>query len=222
MTGRTTAARLRVIPVPAPGAEDVVVAGTGPDEGAVFTGTEDGSIFRIARDGDRIDRVARTGGRPLGLELDPDGRLVVCDARRGLLRVDVTTGAVEVVTDRVGDQKLVFCNNAAITGSGEIWFSDSSTEYGLDQWKDDLVQNTCTGRLLRRARGRRGRGGAGRPRLRQRCRPGRRRVLRRGRRDCGPDRRPALAAAATGPAPATSCARTCRAIPTTSPAAATG
>ena len=73
MTGRTTAARLRVIPVPAPGAEDVVVAGTGPDEGAVFTGTEDGSIFRIARDGDRIDRVARTGGRPLGLELDPDG-----------------------------------------------------------------------------------------------------------------------------------------------------
>lgn len=151
MTGRTTAARLRVIPVPAPGAEDVVVAGTGPDEGAVFTGTEDGSIFRIARGGDRIDRVARTGGRPLGLELDPDGRLVVCDARRGLLRVDVTTGEVEVVTDRVGDQKLVFCNNAAITGSGEVWFSDSSTEYGLDHWKDDLIQNTCTGRLLRRA-----------------------------------------------------------------------
>lgn len=142
---------LQVIPVPAAGAEDVVVVGHGPDEGAVFTGTEEGSIFRISHDGNRIERVARTGGRPLGLEIDPDGRLLVCDARRGLLRVDTTTGAVETVTDQVSGARFVFCNNAAIATNGDIWFSDSSTKFGIDQWKDDLVQHTCTGRLLRRS-----------------------------------------------------------------------
>ena len=41
-----------------------------------------------------------------------------------------------------------FCNNAAIAGDGTVYFSDSSRHYGIDQWKDDFVQNTRTGRLL--------------------------------------------------------------------------
>ena len=44
---------------------------------------------------------------------------------------------------------MVFCNNAAIAGDGTVWFSDSSTLYGIDRWKDDIVQDTRTGRLLR-------------------------------------------------------------------------
>jgi sugar lactone lactonase YvrE len=139
-----------VIPVPGAGAEDVVVGTHGPDEGAVFTGTEDGSIFRVSHDGRRIDRVAHTGGRPLGIELDLDGRLLVCDARRGVLRVDVASGSVETVTDRVGGRPMVFCNNAAVASSGEVWFSDSSQHYGIERWKDDFVQDTRTGRLMRR------------------------------------------------------------------------
>ena len=47
----------------------------------------------------RIDRVGDTGGRPLGLELLPDGRLLVCDARRGLLALDPRTGAIEELAD---------------------------------------------------------------------------------------------------------------------------
>lgn len=140
---------LRVIPVPGPGAEDVVVATSGPHEGSVFTGTEDGAIFRVSHDGQSVERVAHTGGRPLGLELDPDGRLLVCDARRGLLRVDPVTGAVETVTDSVDGTRMVFCNNAAVASDGTVWFSDSSTKYGIDKWKDDFVQNTRTGRLLK-------------------------------------------------------------------------
>lgn len=138
-----------VIPVPGSGAEDVVVATSGPDEGAVFTGTEDGAIFRVSHDGRKVDRVADTGGRPLGIELDVDGRLLVCDARRGLLRVDPASGAVEAVTDSVNGTKMVFCNNAAVASDGTVWFSDSSTKYGIDQWKDDFVQNTRTGRLMK-------------------------------------------------------------------------
>jgi sugar lactone lactonase YvrE len=141
--------KLTRVPVPGPGAEDVVVATHGPDEGAVFTGTEDGNIFRVSHDGRRIDRVAHTGGRPLGLEIDPDGRLLVCDAHRGVLRIDTATGAIEPVTDVVGGRKMLFCNNAAIASDGTVWFSDSSTRFGIEKWKDDFVQDTRTGRLLR-------------------------------------------------------------------------
>jgi len=141
----------QVIPVPGDGAEDVVVGTRGPDEGAVFTGTEDGSIFRISHDGRRIDRVAQTEGRPLGIEIDLDGRLLVCDAHRGVLRVDTATGTVEQVTDSVAGRKMVFCNNAAIASNCTVWFSDSSTKYGIERWKDDFVQNTRTGRLLKLA-----------------------------------------------------------------------
>lgn len=134
--------------VPAMGAEDVVVGLGGSHEGAVFTGTEDGSIYRVSHDGARTDRVAHTGGRPLGIEVDPDGRLLVCDARRGVLRVDPDSGSVEQLTERVNGVKMMFCNNAAIATTGDVWFSDSSKHFGIEKWKDDFVQNTRSGRLL--------------------------------------------------------------------------
>ena len=138
-----------VLPVPGRGAEDVVVATGGPDEGAVFTGTEDGALWRVSHGGNRIDLVADTRGRPLGIEIDLDGRLLVCDATRGLLRVDTRSGAVEHVADRVDGVPMVFCNNAAVATDGTVWFSDSSTRFGVDRWKDDFVRDTRTGRLLR-------------------------------------------------------------------------
>jgi len=140
---------LTVHPVPGPGAEDVVVGVSGADEAAVFTGTSDGSIFRVSHDGSKVDLIARTRGRPLGLEFDLDGRLLVCDARRGLIRVDTRTGAVETVTADIDRRPMRFCNNAAIASDGTVWFSDSSTKFGIDDWKADFVQNTRTGRLLR-------------------------------------------------------------------------
>ena len=146
-----TAARsdLEVLPVPAHGAEDVVVATSGPDEGCVFTGTADGAIWRLSPDGRRVDRVADTGGRPLGIELAPDGRLLVCDASLGVLLVDPRTGGVERRVAEVDGRPMRFCNNAAIGADGTIWFSDSSTRFGVDRWKDDLILHTRSGRLLR-------------------------------------------------------------------------
>jgi sugar lactone lactonase YvrE len=137
---------LRVVRVPGHGAEDVVVDA----EGWVLTGTADGVVHRVRPDGGRIDRVGDTGGRPLGLELLPDGRVLVCDARRGLLALDPATGRVEELTTLVDGRPMVFCNNAAVHSSGAIWFSDSSTRYGIDLWKADLVEDTASGRLLRR------------------------------------------------------------------------
>jgi sugar lactone lactonase YvrE len=140
----------RVIEVPGQGAEDVVVALTGPDEGAVFTGVEDGTIYRIRPSG-RVESVARTGGRPLGIEFLPDGRLLVCDAHRGVLTVDVRTGSIEVTVGAVDGRPMQFCNNAAVSGDGSFYFSDSSTLHPVEEWKAELIEVTRTGRLLRRA-----------------------------------------------------------------------
>jgi sugar lactone lactonase YvrE len=137
---------LTVHHVPGAGAEDVVVA---PD-GSVFTGTEDGAILRLRPDGGRIDRIARTGGRPLGLELFDNGDLLVCDADAGLLVVHVADGSIETLLTEIDGVRMRFCNNAAIAADGTIWFSDSSLHYGIHQWKDDFVQHTRTGRLVRR------------------------------------------------------------------------
>ena len=137
---------LTVIPVPGHGAEDVLVDA----EGWVLTGTDDGAVHRVRPDGGRIDRVGQTGGRPLGLELLPDGRVLVCDAHRGLLALDTGSGRVEELVTRVEGQRMRFCNNAAVTGDGEIWFTDSSRFFGIEQWRADLVEDTASGRLLRR------------------------------------------------------------------------
>jgi len=134
---------LTVVPVPAHGAEDVLVV-----DGLVYTGTEDGSIFRLRPDGSRIDRVGQTGGRPLGLELLPDGRLLVADADRGLLALDPYDGGIETLVTNVSGRRMRFCNNAAVAANGDIWFSDSSTVYGIAHWKKDFVEDTRTGRLL--------------------------------------------------------------------------
>jgi sugar lactone lactonase YvrE len=132
------------------GAEDVLVATAGPDEGAVFTGTEDGGIHRVSHDGRRAVRVADTFGRPLGLEWLPDGRLLVCDARRGLLACDVRTGRVEPFLTEVDGRPMVFCNNAAVADDGTVYFSDSSAVHPIDRWKAEVLELTGTGRLLRR------------------------------------------------------------------------
>jgi sugar lactone lactonase YvrE len=137
---------LTVIPVPAGGAEDVLV----DPNGLVYTGTEDGSVFRVHPEGHRIEEVGQTGGRPLGLELLSDGRILVCDAHRGLLALDTDTGNVEALTSLVNGQRMELCDNAAVHSGGDIYFSDSSRFYGLDRWKADMIENTTSGRLLRR------------------------------------------------------------------------
>jgi sugar lactone lactonase YvrE len=135
--------------LPGKGPEDVAVDG----EGRIVAGLEDGRIVRVAPADGSVQTLADTGGRPLGVEVDADGSLVVCDAQRGLLRIDPTTGTVtELVgaSELIDGQPLRVCNNAAIAGDGTIWFSDSSARFPLEHWKGDLLEHSGTGRLLRR------------------------------------------------------------------------
>jgi len=135
-----------VIPVSGRGAEDVVLDG----DGRLVTGVEDGRILRISNEGRQIELVADTGGRPLGIELLPDGALLVCDARRGLLRVDPDGGAIDVLAYEVDGWPMLFCNNAAVARDGTVYFTDSSRRFGIDHWRAEMIEHSGTGRLLRR------------------------------------------------------------------------
>lgn len=137
---------LTVVPVPGPGAEDVLVGG----DGRVWTGTADGGLHVHDPADGSVTTVTTTGGRPLGLEWLPDGRLLVCDARRGLLAVDPTLGLVETLATEAEGRPLRVTNNAAVAPDGTVWFTDSSAFYDVDDWRDDLIAHTRSGRLLRR------------------------------------------------------------------------
>lgn len=138
---------VRVLGVPGTGPEDVLLA---HDGSLIYTGTDDGAIWSLTPDGRQIRRVAHTAGRPMGLEWLPDGRLLVCDAHRGLLAADPETGEIESLVTEVEGARLLFTNNAAVTADGTIYFSDSSRHYGVERWKADLIAHTLSGRLLRR------------------------------------------------------------------------
>ena len=75
---------LRVVQV-GPSPEDVL---PNPD-GSLFTrACSDGRILHVIAADGSATQIADTGGRPLGLDWLPDGRLVVCDTRLGLLTVN--------------------------------------------------------------------------------------------------------------------------------------
>jgi sugar lactone lactonase YvrE len=140
-------AHLDVIPLPGSGAEDVAV----DSSGAIYTGTREGYLLRISPDGRSVERLAQTGGRPLGIEVHPDGWLVVCDAHRGLLRVDSSTGEITELVTAIDGRPMRFTNNCAVAKDGTIYFSDSSQHFGLEEFKGDLLSHTSSGRLIRRA-----------------------------------------------------------------------
>jgi outer membrane protein assembly factor BamB len=141
--------RLHLVPVPGLGTEDVLVG----DDGTVHTATEDGVVWAVEDGGTRVRRVGRTEGRPLGLEWLPDGRMLVCDAYQGLLALDPGSGRLETLATEAAGRPLRCCNNAAVAGDGTVYFSDSTAHHPLEHWRRDMVEDTRSGRLVRRDAG---------------------------------------------------------------------
>jgi sugar lactone lactonase YvrE len=60
-------------------------------------------------------------------------------------------GAVSTLATSALGLDFVFCNNAAVAADGTVYFTDSSRRFGIDNWRDDLIEQTAGGRLLRRS-----------------------------------------------------------------------
>ena len=132
----------------------LVGIGIGPEglaidaEGAVYTGSQDGRIVRLSPAGDRYREIAQTGGRPLGMVVDPDGSLIVADSGRGLLRVGAD-GASTVLSHTAGGIPQGFTDDVGRDpGSRVIWFSDASTKFPNPHYLLDLLEHRPHGRLI--------------------------------------------------------------------------
>jgi sugar lactone lactonase YvrE len=136
-----------LIPLPGEGPEDVVVGA----DGSIYTGLLDGRILAVAPGDGAVREVAKTGGRPLGLEATADGRLLICDSPKGLLELDLKTGALTTLVTHDGAEPLIFCSNVVAAPDGDLFFTISSMRYSFRDWRLDFIENVPTGRVYRRA-----------------------------------------------------------------------
>jgi len=141
--GTPVALPVTVVELPGKGGEDVLI----DRAGSVVTGLSNGDIVRVSAQGSVV--LGNTGGRPLGIEAYADGNLLVCDHDRGLLRLDVTTGQVEVLVEKVDGKHLHFCSNAVICADGTIYFSTSSETATWDAFQEDVIKHATSGCLMR-------------------------------------------------------------------------
>ncbi|MDX1803431.1 MAG: SMP-30/gluconolactonase/LRE family protein [Alcanivorax sp.] len=131
-------------------------AGIGPEDvaidadGNLYAGYQDGRLVRMNANGKHPDLITDTHGRPLGLDFAPDGSLVVADGYRGLLRVNVESGATQVLTDSAAGLRFGFADDVDVASDGRIYFSDASSKFGpAMKGRDDIIEHGGHGRLLR-------------------------------------------------------------------------
>lgn len=124
------------------GPEDIAVDG----QGRIYGGTQDGFIVRVLPDG-AVERWVRTGGRPLGLDWDAQGNLIVADAYQGLLAVD-TAGQISVLSTGADGIAFGFADDVDVASDGRIYFSDASHRFNQSEYVLDLLEMRPHGRLL--------------------------------------------------------------------------
>lgn len=146
--GQSPFPKAQRIPLGGYGPEDVVA----DDQGRLLCGVGDGRILRIDPERHTEETIGNTGGRPLGLELMPDGKLLICDAHKGLLQLNIETGVVETLVQYVDGLPLRFCSNASTAKDGTIWFTESTDRYDFEQYTGAMLEHRPSGRLFRRTR----------------------------------------------------------------------
>jgi sugar lactone lactonase YvrE len=115
--------------------------------GRLYTGLRDGRIVSMRDDGSDCRVIARTGGRPLGLQVQPDGALIVADAVKGLLRVEAD-GRITGLATSVEGIRLGFADDVAFDDRGRVLFTDASWKYGYGQERVDALEHGARGRLI--------------------------------------------------------------------------
>jgi len=114
-------------------------------DGFIYSGMDNGQIIRFSPDGLNHKIVAQTNGRPLGLKFKQDGNLIVCDAYKGLLSIDMEGNITTLSTGHDG-KPFKLTDDLDILPDGMIYFTDASHKYSLANLSADYGQSN--GRLL--------------------------------------------------------------------------
>lgn len=122
--------------------------------GRIYAATHEGHIVRLREDGTHPEVWADTGGRPLGIDFDGSGRLIVADAFRGLLAVS-PAGTVTALATSADGIPIKYADDLDVAADGLIYFSDASTKFGALECGGtyeasilDLMEHGGHGRLL--------------------------------------------------------------------------
>ncbi len=125
------------------GPEDIDV----DSEGRIYAPYEDGRILRYDSNGKNSELFVNTGGRPLGMEFDANGNLIVCDGLKGLLSVS-PEGQLTTLATEANDVPFGFTDDVDIATDGIIYFSDASYRWAIKDYRSDIIEHIPYGRLL--------------------------------------------------------------------------
>jgi sugar lactone lactonase YvrE len=115
--------------------------------GRIHTGTSDGRILRLDTGTRSFVEIAATGGRPLGMAFDRSGRLLVCDAVKGLLALSPSGDLSTLATEHAG-LAFGFTDDVDVAPDGTAYFTDASSRFGLKQVREDILEHGGSGRLM--------------------------------------------------------------------------
>jgi sugar lactone lactonase YvrE len=117
--------------------------------GYIYGGMADGRIVRFLPNSHpaKLETFANTGGRPLGIQFDAKGNLIVADAIKGLLSID-PSGHIKSLVTQVDGIPLGFTDDLDISSDGNIYFSDASTKYDIHHFRMDILEARPWGRLI--------------------------------------------------------------------------
>ena len=116
-------------------------------QGRLYAALHNGQVVRLASDG-QISVFADTQGRPLGMDFDAAGNLIVADAYKGLLSID-PQGQIKVLSSEAEGVPFKFTDDLDIASDGRIYFSDASAKFQQPDYLLDLLEARPHGRLLR-------------------------------------------------------------------------
>ncbi|MDF3931650.1 SMP-30/gluconolactonase/LRE family protein [Pseudomonas citronellolis] len=115
-------------------------------QGRVYAGLDDGRVVRL--ENGQVTTFAETGGRPLGMDFDAQGNLIVADAWKGLLKID-PQGKITVLSTEADGLPFGFTDDLDIASDGRIYFSDASSRFHQPDYLLDYLEARPHGRLLR-------------------------------------------------------------------------
>ncbi|MCP4606201.1 MAG: SMP-30/gluconolactonase/LRE family protein [Proteobacteria bacterium] len=132
------------------GPEDVAL----DRDGRIYGSTLGGNVVRLNADGSNPENWVNTGGRPLGIDFDGQGNLIVADAFQGLLSISPDKKIKKLATMADG-LPILYADDVDVGADGKIYFSDASTKFGAKAFGHtmtasllDIVEHGSHGRLL--------------------------------------------------------------------------
>lgn len=122
--------------------------------GDLYVSMHSGAILRKLHQQQNFQYWVNTQGRPLGIEFDSNGNLVVADAYRGLLSI-TPDAEINLLTNKVNNTDILYADDVDIAQNGKIYFSDASTKFGAEDSGGtypasllDIMEHGGHGRIL--------------------------------------------------------------------------